>query len=140
MRNGVARMPFEITNEGDHFLVRLYGTITAEDLTRLANEGAVIEDSVLPVMNRIVDLTGVEEFAIGFPEMFSFAFQRRSRPFSTHFKSALIACEPVQVGYARMFQTLNTNPMMEIRILDSVQDARDWFRRESVGSDASATP
>lgn len=130
-------MPFEITIDGDHVVVRLHGTITAEDIARLAIEAREIDDSPRPVTNRIGDMTGVDDFAVGFQEIFALAYQRRTRPLSTHFRTALIARAPVQIGFARMFQALNTNPMIEIRILDSVQDAKDWFRRESIGSDAS---
>lgn len=120
-------MPFEITNLGNHFLVKLYGVLTPDDLTRLAVEAEVAEDSVPEALDRITDMGAVERFDIGFPSVRTLAERRKKRAFSRPVKSALIAREPVQVGLARMFQSLNTNPMIEIRIVSSMQEAEEWL-------------
>lgn len=39
-------------------------------------------------------------------------------PFPNDFKSAIIVSTPVQRGMARMFQSLNDNPRITIRIFD----------------------
>jgi len=120
-------MPFEITNQGDFFLARLYGVITAADLDRLASAAEVVEDSIPTAMDRITDITAVERFDVGFPAIYILAGRRRARQFSKPVKSALIVRNPVQFGLARMFQTLNDNPRIEIRILHTVTEAKDWF-------------
>ncbi len=124
-------MPFEITNQGDYLFARFYGVITAADLDRLASEVEVLEDSIPTAMDRIADLTAVERFEVGFPAIYILATRRRARQFSKPIKSAIIVRDPVQFGLARMFQTLNDNPQIEIRILYNVTEAQKWFTDET---------
>ena len=120
-------MPFEITNQGDHLFGRFHGVITATDLDRVATEVEVVEDSIPTALDRITDLTAVDRFEVGFPAIFILATRRRERKFTKPIKSAIIVRDLVQFGLARMFQTLNDNPQIEIQILHSVTDARKWF-------------
>ena len=43
-------------------------------------------------------------------------------------RSALVASKPVQFGFARMFQMLNDNPRVQIRIFGSLEEAHQWLR------------
>jgi hypothetical protein len=120
-------MPTELTNQGDFLLARFYGVVTVAELVQAASELEVVEDSIPTPMDRIIDLTAVERFEFGFSAVSFVASQRRVRRFSKSVKSALIVSDPVQFGLARMFQTMNDNPQIEIQILPSVAQARDWF-------------
>ena len=123
-------MPFEIKNQGDLIFARLYGVVTPDDLKQFADDAEAIEESISTARDRITDLTAVERFDIGFPAMNALALRRRVRRFSRPVKSAIIVQDLVQVGMARMFQTLNDNPQIEIRILRSVAEAKKWFEEE----------
>jgi hypothetical protein len=120
-------MPFQISNEGDFLLARLTGTITPADLDRLAREAEAAEDALPAAMDRITDLTAVEHFDVGFSAVNQLADRRRVRKFSRPIKSAIIVHEALQYGLARMFQTLNDNPMIEIQIWHSMAEATDWL-------------
>ena len=120
-------MPFEISVESDFLFARLYGVITAADLDKIASEVEVIEDSLPTSMNRITDITAVEQFEVGFPDVNILAERRRTRVFSQPVKCAIIVREPVQFGLARMFQMLSDNSQIEVRILYSATEAKDWF-------------
>jgi len=99
----------------------------AADLEQLATEAEALEDSVPTAMDRISDITSVERFDVGFPAVSALALRRRVRKFSKGVKSAIIVQDLVQLGLTRMFQTLNDNPQIEIRILRSVPEAKEWF-------------
>jgi len=44
-----------------------------------------------------------------------------------YIKSAIVANNPSQFGFARMFQTLNDNPQIEIRIFPAAESAMEWL-------------
>lgn len=120
-------MPFDIKNLGTHLLVSLHGRMTPQDLARLADEAEAVEDSLPAALDRISDLTGVTEFDVGYTEVRVLAVRRRMRTFDRNVKSAIVAPSPIQVGMARMFQSLNDNPQIEIRIVASMKEALTWL-------------
>ena len=125
-------MPFEIKHEGDLLLGKMSGVVTAEDLHEMVDETQILEEAMATVPNRIVDMTSVVRFDFESQVVTEIAERRRARTFANSFKSALIAERPVAVGLAKMFQTLNDHPQIEIRILGSIQDAKDWFAGKPV--------
>jgi hypothetical protein len=127
-------MPFEITNQGGFLFLRLFGVVTAQDLMRAVEQAEVMEGSLPVAMNAVTDITSVESFDINYPAVLAVAARRRARVVKNPVKSALIAREAVAVGFARMFQTLNDNPQVEIRIVQSLQEAKNWFAGNPSGS------
>jgi len=120
-------MPFEIRNEGDCLFIVLSGVLTAPDLHRLVTEAQALEEAMSAVPNRITDMTSVVKFEFDSGAIAEIAERRRARTFPNSFKSGLIAGRPVALGLARMFQTLNDHPQIEIKIFGTVQEAKDWF-------------
>lgn len=118
-------MPFDISRTPDYALIRVTGTVSAEDLHGLARSMKQLEDEN-PPFDRITDLTGIESIDVAYPEVHDFANQRSARQFSRTVRSALVANQPLQVGYARMFQSLNDNASIEIRVFRSFDDASRW--------------
>jgi hypothetical protein len=55
------------------------------------------------------------------------AERTRSRPLAAPVLSAIVVSQPVQLGYARMFQTLNEHPRVTMRIFEDVVAAREWL-------------
>jgi hypothetical protein len=55
--------------------------------------------------------------------MLTYIERRRTQRFANSIKSAVVASRPVQVGFARMYQTLNTNPQVEIQIFAALAEA-----------------
>jgi hypothetical protein len=51
-------------------------------------------------------------------------------------RSALIALQPVHFGFARMFQMLNDNPRIQIRIFPNLDDAVLWLESKGIKSPA----
>jgi hypothetical protein len=120
-------MPFEITSPGGYIHVRLFGVFTAADLNQLASDAEVVEDESPVSEDRVTDLTAVELFEVGFSAIYSFAARRQRRHFSRTVKSAIIVDLPIQFGLARIYQTLNANPQIEVRLVRSMLEAQTWF-------------
>ena len=130
MRNAAAdelrRMPFEITYQRDYALIRLFGAVTGDELLEAARALQAVE-AQRGAVNRVTDLTGMEELNFGYLDVDALAQVRRSLSFQSRIRSAIVANRPIQVGYARMFQTLNDNPAIEVRIVACIDEAVAWF-------------
>lgn len=121
-------MSVEIVPHADLIRVTLSGTLTDQDLSTIASRADEIERDLDPVPNRLTDMTGVTEMKVGYPDVRALADHRRVIAFPNDFKSAIIVRTPVQRGMARMFQSLNDNPRISIRIFDDEASALAWLR------------
>ena len=65
---------------------------------------------------------------LSFAELHAFAAKRRKAPLKNAVKSAIVAGDAVQYGFARMYQTLNEHPYLRIEIFQSEEPARAWLR------------
>jgi hypothetical protein len=119
-------MPFEIRDEGGYYSARLFGVLDRTDLNGVTAEIERLEDIL--TQDRLTDLTALERIDVGFEEVFALAIKRAQRPIPKPIRSALIASKPVQFGFARMFQMLNDNPRVLIRIFGSLPEAQQWLR------------
>jgi len=119
-------MPFEIRDEGKYHSARLFGVLDRADLNAMTTEVERLEDAGV-LIDRITDLTSLERIDVGFEEVFAVAQRRAERKVPAPIKSALVANRPVQFGFARMFQMLNDNPRILIRIFGSLQEAEQWL-------------
>ena len=119
-------MPFEISDEGNFHSARLFGVLDRADLNALMEEVERLEDQGL-LADRLTDLTALERIDVGFEEVFALAMKRGERKVLTPIRSALVANRPVQFGFARMFQMLNDNPRIQIRIFGKLEEAQQWL-------------
>jgi hypothetical protein len=120
-------MPIELALADSYLSVRMHGVITAADLEAYAQEAEALEAKRAESLDRITDLTEVERFDVQFRDMFELADRRKHRPRTRNVKVASIASQPVQVGMARMFQTLSEHPQIEVRIFNSREEALGWL-------------
>ena len=119
-------MPFEFRDEGNYYYARLSGSLDRAELNALTQEVERLEDAGV-MLDRITDLTSLERIDVGFEEVFAVAQRRADRKVTVPIKSALVANRPVQFGFARMFQMLNDNPRIQIRIFGSLEEAQQWL-------------
>ena len=119
-------MPFEIRDEGNYHSARLFGVLDRADLDAMTTEVERLEDAGV-LIDRITDLTSLERIDVGFEEVFAVAQRRAERKVTAPIKSALVANRPVQFGFARMFQMLNDNPRIHIRIFGNLEEAQQWL-------------
>lgn len=128
-------MPFELTIPGTVMFARVFGVFTAPELNHLATEVEIAEASHPVSLDRITDLTAVKHFEVGFREIFYFAIRRSAQRFSRVVKSAIVVQDPVQFGVARVYEALNENPQIQLRILRSVTEATEWFADSKGGTE-----
>ena len=119
-------MPFEFRDEGNYYYARLSGSLDRAELNALTQEVERLEDAGV-MLDRITDLTSLERIDVGFEEVFAVAQRRADRKVTVPIKSALVANRPVQFGFARMFQMLNDNPRIHIRIFGNLAEAQQWL-------------
>lgn len=120
-------MPFEIRDEGGFYSARLFGVLDRTDLDAVSLAVDQMEDAGL-MKDRLTDLTGLDRIDVGFEEVFALAHRRALRPIPVPVRSALVASKPVQFGFARMFQMLNDNPRIQIRVFGTLTEAEQWLR------------
>jgi hypothetical protein len=120
-------MPFELTTPGSVLFARVFGVFTARELNRLATEAEIAEASHPVSLDRITDLTAVENFEVDFRDIYYFAIRRSAQRFSRIVKSAIVVRESIQFGIARIYEALNENPQIQIRILRTITEAAEWF-------------
>ena len=118
-------MPFEIRDEGAFYFARLFGVLDRTDLEDVTAEIERLED--IATKDRLTDLTALERIDAGFEEVFAVALKRAQRQIPAPIRSALIAHKPVHFGFARMFQMLNDNPRIQIRIFGTAEEALEWL-------------
>jgi hypothetical protein len=129
-------MSLEIHHETDLVRVVLKGSLTEADLIALAKEAEETERNAGVSPNRLTDGSAVSEIAITFNQMQAFASRRRVATLKNRMRSAIVAPGPLRYGFARMFQTLNDNPKIEISIFGDVAAARRWLtEKEPVAED-----
>ena len=118
-------MPFEIHDEGGYYFARLLGVVDQTDLDGMLAETERLEDVV--TKDRLTDLTAIEHINVGFEDVFAVALRRAQRVIPAPIRSALVADKPILFGFARMFQMLNDNPRVQIRIFGSLEEAQQWL-------------
>ena len=123
-------MPFEIRDEGNYYCIRLSGVLDRADLGAVTAEVERLEDTG-PPKDRVTDFTAVERIDVGFEEVFALALRRAQRTVTAPIRSALVAKKPVHFGFARMFQMLNDNPRIQIRIFGTAAEAVQWLTARS---------
>lgn len=128
-------MPYRFLATPDLIEFQVFGVLRIEDLLAAAKETAEIERTAPVSPHRITDLSRADDLDMTFSKMADFAALRRAAPLKNNVRSAIVATKQVQVGFARMYQTLNDNPQIEVRIFNNYQVARAWVEGKPLGAD-----
>ena len=123
-------MPFRIETQSPFLRIVAEGRLTGADLVDLLSEVEHLEGELQRIPDRVLDLSSVA-IDTNFRAMLELASRRVSRIFPNSFRSAIVAPTPATMGFARMFQTLNTNPQIELRIFDTRESAEAWLMGQS---------
>jgi len=118
-----------ITDDDDGILrIVMPATLTPAELRGIGDALGELERATGAIPYRLVDVTGVVRFEVGFEEMLALTEDRRARRPAHPIFTALVAATPVQVGFARMFQTLNDDPLLTVRIFPDQGSALAWLK------------
>lgn len=121
------RMPITIRNRGDLLVVAFSGVITKSELLKGAQEMAELEAREPVTPSRLNDLTAVTDLEIEFETMHQFSLLRKESPLKNATRSAIVVSNDLQFGFARMYQTMNGNPQLEIRVFRDQAEALAWL-------------
>jgi hypothetical protein len=131
-------MPYQIIEEPRFVRLVFTGDITPLDLVALDADMAALARNRPVVMNTLADFSQVVDYAITYADMLTYTERRRTQRFANSIKSAVVAPRPVQVGFARMYQTLNTNPQVEIQIFATLAEAEAWLRADEAAVESGS--
>jgi hypothetical protein len=123
-------MPFSISFRDGVLRLVLSGTITPEELGPMADALVEAEARAAVCPHRVTDFRPVARFDLGFDDVSALARRRRVQPPPNPIRSAVVAATPVQVGFARMLQTLNDHPQITMRIFPDMDGALAWLAEE----------
>jgi hypothetical protein len=132
-------MPYQIAYDGPVLLIRMFDAVAPADLDAAADEVFAIEDGGRNTPPRLTDLRDVTDAQVSNAAVARLAERARSRPLAAPVKSAVIVAQPVQLGFARMFQILNEHPRVTLRIFDDEGEARRWLAGVAPDNPTTAT-
>jgi hypothetical protein len=120
-------MAYALWMEGGLMRIRIDGTITPRDLRELADAVLEAEARALPMPDRVTDMTAATGVDVGFADFLAFAERRLGMELPNPIRSAIVVASRVQLGIARMFQTLNDHPQVTVEIFHDLGDALEWL-------------
>jgi hypothetical protein len=120
-------MPYEIRFAGDIMAVRFFGTVSAQDMRQCLGEVEAIEATHARAPHRITDLSDCETALLDFALLEEITARRRATRLKNTVQSAIYAPSEVQFGFSRMFQTLNDNPLIAIKVTRDRAEAEAWL-------------
>jgi hypothetical protein len=123
-------MPFSLNTEPGLLRIVFFDDITPADLLSLADAVEEIERALLVTPNRLIDLSQISIGGLTYLDVLAVAERRRVQRLANPVNSAIVAPRPVQVGFARMFQTLAEHPQIAIRTFSTLAEAETWLAVE----------
>jgi hypothetical protein len=106
------------------------GDIDMEDFESYAQRLQEIEGRLAVTPDRLTDLSAGNLEQVDADRLRRFAVSRTTATLKNKIKSAIIAPKPDQYGLARMFQTHNENPLIEIQVFRAAPAAYAWLGRQ----------
>lgn len=103
------------------------GAVSREEFDAVFAEVYRLEAERDQAPDRITDISTVTSMETGYEQMLPMARKRSKHELPNPLRNALIAVTPMQFGMARMFQSLNTNPKIELRIVGTMDEALAWL-------------
>jgi hypothetical protein len=105
-------------------------TLSDNDFRLLNEELEIIEKKYSFVPNRIVNLQNVKTYNGNLNSIYSFVQRRIEKKYPRKILSAFLVSNDFQMGYARLFQILDTNPQASIKIFIDEAKANEWIKSQ----------
>ena len=120
-------MAYRVRFEGPTLVIKFSETLMPADLDGVIGEVLAVEDGGTNTPPRLIDLRGITDAGIGYAEMAQLAQRAIERPLAARVRTAMLVAQPVQLGFARMFQILNQHPKVTVHIFHDETAARAWL-------------
>ena len=124
-------MEYRLRHEGGVLRLTITGEVTRAELGHVLTEVAAIEATLPRQPHRLTDVSGVTRRDTDYQFMRGIAAERAARQYPNAYKHAYVAPASTSFGFARMFQTLNANPQIEVRIFETAAEAEAWLAEPS---------
>jgi hypothetical protein len=125
-------MPYQLLLQPEFLRVVVTGRLTREEVIALGIEVRKLEETCGRLPDRLTDVSGVEISELTGDDVREFARRRREARYPNPFRNAIVAPQPVQFGYARMFQTLADHPDITTQVFSDEASALAWLREKPV--------
>jgi len=122
-------MPINVQMHNGLLELIFHGDVTADDFQAPMEFFREVEARLDVAPDRVSDLSAANLMPLNADFLKRFAASRTTVPLKNKVKSAIIAPEPDQFGLARMFQTFNENPAIEIKLFRDAASAYAWLGR-----------
>ncbi|MCC5835919.1 MAG: hypothetical protein JJU20_14425 [Opitutales bacterium] len=126
-------MPCVVLVEESVIHIRLSGFLSLEDLMSVSKQLRALEDASPISIHRLTDMTDVAGSSLSFETMEDFVATRRHVALKNSIRSAIVAPGLLAYGLARMFQSLNNNPQIEVKLFKVLDEALFWISDSSQG-------
>jgi hypothetical protein len=103
-------------------------TLSDNDFRLINMEIEIIEKEYSVVPNFIVRLNTVKTFNGNYFSVQALARQRAEITYPNTILEAIVVTNDFQMGFARMYQTVNDNPQLTIKIFKDEAKAIDWIK------------
>ena len=120
-------MAYQIKEEPTFIRITFSGTIKPRELQAALKQLETMEAASVILPPRLIDLSKVKQSEVMAEDVQAVAAKRKTRRFPNAFRCAIIAPQPAQYGYARMFQSLADHPDIKIQVFDTVPEATAWL-------------
>jgi hypothetical protein len=120
-------MSYEIEERPNYLFVRVFDKLTGDELRRISMDIAKLEETRAVAKHRIADMSPLESIDLCFEQVELLAQTRREAKLVQPIRSAIIAPRPIHYGFARMFEMLNDNPMIQMRVVTTIDEALLWI-------------
>jgi hypothetical protein len=124
-------MAFQIIPQPEYLRVIITGRLTRDEVVAVGLAVREIETASERVPDRLTDVSGVEINELTGEDIQNFARRRREARYPNRFRNAILAPQPAQYGYARMFQTLIDHPDIDTQVFSDEVAAIGWLTAEA---------
>jgi hypothetical protein len=121
-------MAISLLESDTYWIVRLEGEITGQQLLEAACQIGEREAALPVTYSRLVDLSRATAVNLNFSVLAELSKVRELAKLKNPIKSAIWASNPVQYGFARMYQTLSQNPNLEVQVFNDLESADAWLK------------
>lgn len=122
-------MPFRIEILPEYVHVEWYGDMVNEDLIEVGLALPKVGEQLRKVPNVLHTFDKVENLRLQFDAMHAHTRKLSRTELPNRSRTASVCERPLFYGVARMMQSLNSNPNLQMEVFTSLEDALAWLRQ-----------
>jgi hypothetical protein len=124
-------MAGEYQFENGNLVLTFRGEVTFANLIEAERAVGEFDAQSPKAFNRLSDFTEAVQVDLDYQRLSTFAEMRSRAQLKNAVKSAIVVVTSEQFGFARMFQTLLQNPMIQVGIFKDKPSALTWLAEKT---------